>query len=197
MKTSLGLLEVKGLALAINTADSMAKCAAINIVEIEKTNGGGWMMIKITGDVSAVQSAISTGASLAEKHSGLISHKVISRPDQQLLNAINTTVKQPKVQKVQALATESIEPKVVTTTDQHDNHTDIEDDKQENETSTEASADDISNQDLASDEQDPINDEQENNQSLEPTCNLCQDPACPRIKGEPHGNCINKGKKND
>ncbi|WP_413283531.1 BMC domain-containing protein [Vibrio sp. MA40-2] len=190
MKISLGLLEVKGLALAINTADSMAKCAAVNIVEIEKTNGGGWMMIKITGDVSAVQSAISTGASLAEKHSGLVSHKVISRPDQQLLNAINTTVKKPKVP---ALPIESVEPQVEVTTDQPADtldNTDIDNDTQQNQLSAETSMEDISNQDLASDEQ-------EHNQPLEPTCNICQDPACPRIKGEPHGNCINKGKKND
>lgn len=80
MKQSLGLLEVSGLALAISCADVMAKAAAITLVGFEKTNGSGWMMIKITGDVASVQSAIITGASFAEQRQGLVAHKVIARP---------------------------------------------------------------------------------------------------------------------
>lgn len=36
MKTSLGLLEVSGLALAIGAADVMAKAAAVTLIGIEK-----------------------------------------------------------------------------------------------------------------------------------------------------------------
>ena len=53
-----------GLALAISCADIMAKSASITLVALEKTNGSGWMVIKITGDVASVQAAITTGASL-------------------------------------------------------------------------------------------------------------------------------------
>lgn len=49
MKQSLGLLEVSGLALAISCADVMAKAASITLVGLEKTNGSGWMVIKIIG----------------------------------------------------------------------------------------------------------------------------------------------------
>lgn len=80
MKTSLGLLEVSGLALAISAADLMAKAASITLVDIEKTNGSGWTVIKLTGDVAAVKSAIETGASFAQKHNGLISQSVLARP---------------------------------------------------------------------------------------------------------------------
>lgn len=62
MKQSLGLLEVCGLALAISCADIMAKSASITLLALEKTNGSGWMVIKITGDVASVQAAITTGA---------------------------------------------------------------------------------------------------------------------------------------
>lgn len=85
MKQSLGLLEVSGLALAISCADVMAKAAAITLVGFEKTNGSGWMMIKITGDVASVQSAIITGASFAEQRQGLVAHKVIARPGEGIL----------------------------------------------------------------------------------------------------------------
>lgn len=67
MKQSLGLLEVCGLALAISCADIMAKSASITLLALEKTNGSGWMVIKITGDVASVQAAITTGAHFAEQ----------------------------------------------------------------------------------------------------------------------------------
>lgn len=47
MKQSLGLLEVCGLALAISCADIMAKSASITLLALEKTNGSGWMVIKL------------------------------------------------------------------------------------------------------------------------------------------------------
>lgn len=86
MKQSLGLLEVSGLALAINCADVMAKAASITLVGLEKTNGSGWTVIKITGDVASVQAAIITGASFADQQAGLVAHKVIARPGEGILS---------------------------------------------------------------------------------------------------------------
>ncbi|RZN54608.1 BMC domain-containing protein [Escherichia sp. E10V10] len=96
VKQSLGLLEVSGLALAISCADAMAKAASITLIGLEKTNGSGWTLIKITGDVASVNAAIATGASFAEQRNGLVAHKVIARPGEGILprptEAINTTV---------------------------------------------------------------------------------------------------------
>lgn len=86
MKQSLGLLEVSGLALAISCADVMAKAASITLVGLEKTNGSGWTVIKVTGDVASVQSAILTGVSFAEQREGLVAHKVIARPGEGILS---------------------------------------------------------------------------------------------------------------
>lgn len=80
MKQSLGLLEVSGLALAISCADVMAKAASITLLGMEKTNGSGWTVIKVAGDVASVQSAIITGAHFAEARNGLVAQKVIARP---------------------------------------------------------------------------------------------------------------------
>lgn len=85
MKQSLGLLEVSGLALAISCADAMAKAASITLVGLEKTNGSGWTLIKITGDVASVNAAIATGASFAGQRNGLVAHKVIARPGEGIL----------------------------------------------------------------------------------------------------------------
>lgn len=80
MKQSLGLLEVSGLALAISCADAMAKAASITLVGLEKTNGSGWTLIKIIGDVASINAAIATGVSFARQRNGLVAHKVIARP---------------------------------------------------------------------------------------------------------------------
>ncbi|EDH5629559.1 propanediol utilization microcompartment protein PduK [Salmonella enterica subsp. enterica serovar Claibornei] len=87
VKQSLGLLEVCGLALAISCADIMAKSASITLLALEKTNGSGWMVIKIAGDVASVQAAITTGAQFAEQRNGLVAHKVIARPGEGILLA--------------------------------------------------------------------------------------------------------------
>ncbi|WP_436856403.1 BMC domain-containing protein [Citrobacter tructae] len=97
MKQSLGLLEVSGLALAISCADAMAKAASITLVGLEKTNGSGWTVIKVTGDVASVQSAIITGAHFAEQQDGLVAHKVIARPGEGILSraTVSTTAPVP------------------------------------------------------------------------------------------------------
>ena len=95
MKQSLGLLEVSGLALAISCADFMAKAASITLVGLEKTHGSGWTLIKITGDVASVQSAIITGASFADLQSGLVAQKVIARPGEGIFSRATVTEPSP------------------------------------------------------------------------------------------------------
>ena len=63
----------------------MAKAASITLVGLEKTNGSGWTLIKITGDVASVNAAIATGASFAGQRNGLVAHKVIARPGDGIL----------------------------------------------------------------------------------------------------------------
>ncbi|MFB0710660.1 BMC domain-containing protein [Buttiauxella noackiae] len=114
MKQSLGLLEVSGLALAISCADVMAKAASITLMGLEKTNGSGWMVIKVIGDVASVQSAIATGASFAQSRDGLVAQKVIARPG----NGIQVTTPEPVSFPLHA-ATEENAPQEV-------NHTSVE-----------------------------------------------------------------------
>ncbi|WP_413741003.1 BMC domain-containing protein [Sodalis sp. RH15] len=80
MKTSLGLLEVAGLALAVKAADRMVKAADVKITGIERTNGSGWMLVSVTGDVASVKAAITDGAALARLEHGWVADRVIARP---------------------------------------------------------------------------------------------------------------------
>jgi len=147
VKLSLGLLEVSGFALAVNTADAMAKSASVKLVGIDTCKGGGWMTIKITGDVAAVDAALSTGAAFAEKNGGLIAKLVLARPDAQLMQQVIP----PEAKEEQAplisepIATQPIVQEGEPTLDFPDGKV---------------------------------------------TCNLCQDPLCPRQKGEPRNKCL-------
>ncbi|MFN7253166.1 MAG: BMC domain-containing protein [Anaerobacillus sp.] len=80
MKQALGLIEVIGLSAAINIADTMAKVADIQVINLEKTDGFGWITIKIEGDVAAVQAAVQTGEQVAHQEKSYVSSKVIPRP---------------------------------------------------------------------------------------------------------------------
>ena len=78
MKT-LGLIEVVGFSTAIYVADVMVKTADIALERVEKTKGQGWMTVYISGDVGAVNAAISAGEDAANNKQRLITAKVIAR----------------------------------------------------------------------------------------------------------------------
>lgn len=84
MNGALGLIEIKGLAGAINVADAMVKTANVELLGIEKAKGFGWITIKITGEVSAVTASVQTGRAIAEQNGQLVSFKVIPRPAQSI-----------------------------------------------------------------------------------------------------------------
>lgn len=181
MKTSLGLLEVSGLALAIGAADAMAKAASVNLIGIEKTNGSGWMLIRLTGDVASVQAAISTGAAFAEQHHGLVSRSVLARPADTLMAywqapAVEVAVVEPAVETL--LIIEETEE-----TDAPQLADSASDDAPEAPSSAESRTE--------------ISSMEESEASVAPhvSCNLCLDPACRRHKGEPRFRCIHLGKR--
>ncbi|WP_375749660.1 BMC domain-containing protein [Vibrio sp. HN007] len=199
MKVSLGLLEVKGLALAINTADAMAKCAAINMVGIDTAKGGGWMTIKVTGDVAAVQAAVATGAALAEQGNGFVAQKVLSRPDAKLLASVVPVEKpEPAPQDDAPQEQEPEEEKPEPEPEKQEPETESEEADLEEvalEEDKEDSPEETAPEDNAPVETEPQQDAETVEEQRVATCNLCQDPACPRKKGEPHVDCIHEGKK--
>lgn len=80
MKESLGLVETEGLVAAITVADAMVKSANVHIIELENTRGSGYMTVKISGDVGAVNAAVSCGKQIAIENNYFVSAKVIPRP---------------------------------------------------------------------------------------------------------------------
>lgn len=197
MKTSLGLLEVSGLALAIGAADVMAKAASVTLIGIEKTNGSGWMLIRLTGDVASVQAAISTGAAFAQLHQGLVSSAVLARPADTLMAYWQA----PHIEPVATETTTLSEPtqQVVAERVMTESLTIDECDEAEAPPPAATATDDepeialgmaIMDLDVARQSA-----ESEAPPAPRVSCNLCLDPACRRHKGEPRFRCIHLGKR--
>jgi len=89
VKDSLGLLEVAGLLGAITASDAMVKAANVRLIGIEKARGLGWMIVKVAGDVAAVEAAVQTGVALTKGMNLYVAHKVIPRPAEGLVESFN------------------------------------------------------------------------------------------------------------
>lgn len=79
-KPSLGLIETVGLVAAIEAADAAVKSANVTLVGYELAKGGGMTVVKIEGDVAAVQAAVAAGSIAAAKINRVVSTRVIPRP---------------------------------------------------------------------------------------------------------------------
>jgi len=87
---SLGLLEVSGLLSAIAVADMMAKTASVTLLGIERTRGAGWILVKIFGDVAAVQAALHAGEQMANADRRLVAFTTIARAAEATVNMVMT-----------------------------------------------------------------------------------------------------------
>ncbi|WP_300382339.1 BMC domain-containing protein [Clostridium sp.] len=86
---ALGLIETRGLLVAIEGADTMLKAADVSI--FDKTYvGGGLVSIAVTGDIGSVKAAVEAGVAAIKKldNSLLVSSHVIPRPHEDLENII-------------------------------------------------------------------------------------------------------------
>lgn len=77
---ALGILEVTGLTPALVALDRMDKTAGIRVVQAELNDWLGFV-IKVSGTVSDVQSAVAAGVQVAEEMGGKPKSTVINRPD--------------------------------------------------------------------------------------------------------------------
>ena len=77
-KRALGLIETIGFVGAVEAADAMVKAAKVALRGYELSTGG-MVIVKVTGEVGAVKSAVSAGAKAAEKVGRLVSTHIIPR----------------------------------------------------------------------------------------------------------------------
>lgn len=84
VKNAVGLLEVVGLAAAVEAADAAVKAANIELLGYELTKGGGMVVVKLSGDVGAVKAAVEAAAAAAARVNRVVATHVIPRPHQEV-----------------------------------------------------------------------------------------------------------------
>lgn len=77
---ALGTVEVVGLCAAFEAADVAVKTANVELIGYELAKGGGFVTIKVQGQVGAVNSAVAAAAAAAGKINRVVSVLVIPRP---------------------------------------------------------------------------------------------------------------------
>jgi len=173
---TIGYIEVAGLSNAIIVADKMLKTASVELTSLENSKGGGWIMVVVKGDVSAVSVAIEMGkeavgdayvgstvlANPAPGIEGLSQGSVFTKPTSNPKPTPDVTVTPlPVEQPIDEVheagpAVEHIQP-----------------------------AKDYDQKKLTSGSTTALSET-----TRKATCNLCGDPECPRKLGEPRKKCI-------
>ena len=81
---ALGSIEVVGLVAGVEAADVACKTADVNLIGYELARGGGYVTVKVEGQVAAVQAAMAAAEVAASKLTRVVSRTVIPRPHQEL-----------------------------------------------------------------------------------------------------------------
>lgn len=172
VKNAVGLLEVVGLAAAVEAADAAVKAANITLLGYELTKGGGMVVVKMSGDVGAVKAAVDAAASAAARVNRVVATHVIPRPHYEVESLIVTKETVGPAKKSAALAVDTA-------------------DKQEEPVLVESPVQTA---------EEPVDNGQsekaEESKKWSYTCNLCGDPACQRRKGESKLTCLHYDKNN-
>lgn len=171
MMDAIGYLETAGLPSAIVAADKMLKTAAVGLLGIENTKGGGWVTVGIHGDVAAVSVAVETGRRAVG--AAYVGATVLANP----APGVQTLSHTPVFSREPAPATppESAAPVATPTVAPVTPETAVAKRPTAQPTVTAPTAPQPAKQPAA---------------TKPATCNLCNDPDCPRKLGEPRKKCI-------
>lgn len=82
-KQALGMIETKGLVVAVEAADAMVKAANVTLIG-RVIVGGALVTVFFRGDVGATKAAVDAGAAAADRVGELISTHVIPRPHEEV-----------------------------------------------------------------------------------------------------------------
>lgn len=185
VQNALGLIEIVGLAAALEAADAALKAANVELIGYEMAKGGGMVVIKLTGNVGAVSAAIQAGKSAGSKVNKVIATHIIPRPHE-TLSGIVTTKDTVGFKEKKSLVIEKEKA-------------------EENQKNTElAAVDELQlevQEEIEAAEKKKIEPSEQLPMGMEPKkvsgyCNICGDPACPRVKGDPKITCIHYDRKN-
>ncbi|WP_413358118.1 BMC domain-containing protein [Robertmurraya sp. 2P01SA] len=175
---ALGLIEVIGLVPALEAADASLKAANVRFVGYE-TVTPGMVTVKIEGDVGAVQAAVAAGKMSASNIGTVVSSLVIPRPAL-ALNQFHQSLETAEEKEAEPL--NIVEPQ--------EEKSDLASGIEQQEVSTAIEEEVEVNDAVATREQEMESEDSSEISKEEASCNLCNDPACTREKGQPRTLCL-------
>lgn len=113
IKQSIGLIETVGLSAAIAAADTAVKSANVTLIGYELSKGGGMVVVKILGEVGAVNAAIAAASIAATKVGKVYATKVIARVAEGIDLIVNSQDTKIQKQESEAIKTEIASPETV------------------------------------------------------------------------------------
>lgn len=166
MKEAFGFIETVGKIAAIEAMDTAVKAADVTLAGLENSRGSGRMTVKVTGEISAVKAAVEAAIASVQGIGGAVyAHKVIASPSEELEKMLADTM--GKRDETSWYAGDRTGTK-----DAEEAETVLEKSVQ----SEPAALEPQSTEEVAAEKK--------------PTCNLCLDPQCPRVRGEARVKCI-------
>ena len=84
---AIGLIETRGSLGAVEAADAMSKCAAVELLG-QQDIGGGYCCVAVQGDVGSVKAALSAGAQAAGQVAQVHGVLMIPKPHPQVLSLL-------------------------------------------------------------------------------------------------------------
>lgn len=174
---ALGIIEVIGMAAAIEAADTCVKSANVELVGYELTKGSGLVTIKIKGNVGAVKAAIEAAKISSSKVNKVYASVVIPMPAKSLESIIESNMTigiELNKSEVKENVKDDIESNV--------------EDTQECDSESVQHVESISFEDNKDDSKEEL--ELMEDEENEDICNICHDPKCSRRKGQLRGLCI-------
>ncbi|WP_097027423.1 BMC domain-containing protein [Clostridium peptidivorans] len=170
---ALGVIEVIGMAAAIEAADTCVKSANVELIGYELTKGSGLVTIKIRGNVGAVKAALEAAKISSGKVNKVYASLIIPRPAESLESIIESSMTigiESNKSEMKENVKDSIENNI--------------EDTQECDNESVKQVDVISFDDNK-EELEHVEDE-----GNEDICNICHDPKCLRRKGQSRSLCI-------
>jgi len=221
VNNALGLIEIVGMAAAMAATDAALKAANIELIGYELTKGGGLVVVKLSGDVGAVTVGVQAGVAAGGKVNKVWASRVIPRPHQELewllvtketvvptlvpdliieaaelLTVIEEAIEEAVEEAIEEAIEEVIEEAVEKAIEEA-----IEEAVEEAiATAVEEAieAEKLSGNELKTEIPVPAMDDElpKPVKKLTDYCNICRDPVCPRVKGDPKATCIHNDKYN-
>ncbi|WP_178075714.1 BMC domain-containing protein [Paenibacillus oralis] len=194
-ENALGLIEVIGYPAALEAADTCMKSSHVKLLGYEKARDGR-IVVKITGDVGAVKAAVEGAKNSAGKLGTVIAAVVIARPAEgigRLIHSPETVFTEPGAEQMPVEPLEETAGGKTVAGPEADQAPVVEaaDQELQQEPQQEPQVLEQEPQVLEQESQVPQQEPQvEQVERTEVSCNLCGDPLCRRMKGQPVTHCL-------